>query len=117
MPRLDGQAAETLALHHLTAAGLVLLERNYRCRGGEIDLVMADGAAVVFVEVRFRHTTRFGRAEETVTRAKQARLVTAASHYLQRRAETRAARFDVVAIHPADGGGHAVEWIRDAFGA
>ena len=115
--QLDGPGAEDLALSHLAAAGLRLRERNYRCRGGEIDLVMQDGAGVVFVEVRYRSSTRFGRAEETVTATKQARLVTAASHYLQRHAVAGPSRFDVVAIHPATGGGHAVEWIRDAFGA
>ena len=116
-PKLDGPGAETLALRHLEQAGLRLVERNYRCRGGEIDLVMLDGESLAFVEVRYRSSTRFGRAEETVTTTKQGRLVTAASHYLQRHAVTRPARFDVVAIHPASGGKHAVEWIRDAFGA
>ena len=116
-PRLDGASGETLALRHLEQTGLRLVERNYRCRGGEIDLVMLDGDSLVFVEVRYRSSTRFGRAEETVTATKQGRLVTAASHYLQRHAVTRPARFDVVAIHPASGREHAVEWIRDAFGA
>jgi putative endonuclease len=115
-PKLDGPGAETLALRHLEEAGLRLVERNYRCRGGELDLVMLDADSLVFVEVRYRSSMRFGRAEETVTAAKQARLATAASHYLQCHAVTRPARFDVVAIHPADGPGHAVEWIRDAFG-
>ncbi len=115
-PRLDGPGAESLALRHLVAAGLSLITRNYRCRGGEIDLVMRDGECLVFVEVRYRSSTRFGRAEETITATKQARLATAASHYLQRHAVARPARFDVVAIHPAVGGGHAVEWIHDAFG-
>ena len=114
--RLDGPAAETLALAHLERAGLRLVTRNYRCRGGEIDLVMLHGDHVVFVEVRYRHDARFGRAEETVGRAKQARLLLAANHYLQRHAEARATRFDVVAIHAAPAGGHDVKWIRDAFG-
>jgi putative endonuclease len=116
-PELDGPGAETLALQHLVAAGLSLRERNYRCRGGEIDLVMQEGDGLVFVEVRYRSSIRYGRAEETVTATKQARLATAASHYLQRHAVNCPARFDVVAIHPATAGGHAVEWIRDAFGA
>ncbi|MDX1593616.1 MAG: YraN family protein [Gammaproteobacteria bacterium] len=116
MPSLDGPSAENLALEHLRDAGLSLLARNHRCRGGELDLVMADGGVVVFVEVRYRRDTRFGRAEETVTVTKQRRLITAARHYLQRRGESAPARFDVVAIHPAADGGHEVEWIRDAFG-
>ena len=113
--RLDGPAAEARACRHLEARGLRLVTRNFRCRRGEIDLVMEEGETLVFVEVRYRHDTRFGRAEETVGRAKQARLLAAAALYLQRE-PTRVARFDVVAIHPG-GGGFRVEWIRDAFAA
>ncbi|RLA34434.1 MAG: YraN family protein [Gammaproteobacteria bacterium] len=114
--RLDGAAAEEVARAYLTRAGLKLLTRNHRCRGGEIDLVMEDDDSVVFVEVRYRSNTRFGRAEETVGPTKQARLLMAANHYLQRHAEQRPARFDVVAIHPDPTGGLEIEWIRDAFG-
>ena len=114
--QLDGAAAEALARTHLEARGLRTLERNYRCRGGEIDLVMVERSALVFVEVRYRRSVRFGRAEETVGTRKQSRLVHAAAHYLQRTGDPRPARFDVVAIHP-DGHGHAVRWIRDAFSA
>jgi putative endonuclease len=114
--RLDGRAAEAYAEAHLVRTGLRPVTRNYRCRGGEIDLVMAEGDTLVFVEVRYRSGVRFGRAEETVGAAKQARLLTAANHYLQRHADPRAARFDVVAIHPDPQGGLDVKWIRDAFG-
>ncbi|HEY5791035.1 MAG TPA: YraN family protein [Gammaproteobacteria bacterium] len=114
-PRLDGSAAETLARRHLERAGLRTLACNYRCRGGELDLVMQDGGCLVFVEVRYRHGTAYGRAEETVGATKQRRLVLAANHYLQRHG-TAVARFDVVAIHPG-GDGYAVKWIRDAFTA
>ena len=113
--RLDGAAAEEVARAYLTRAGLKLLAKNHRCRGGELDLVMEDEGSVVFVEVRYRSNTRFGRAEETVGPTKQARLVAAASHYLQRHDVQRPTRFDVVAIHPDPAGGHEVNWIRDAF--
>ena len=113
--RLDGAAAEEVARAYLTQAGLKLLAQNHRCRGGELDLVMEDDGSVVFVEVRYRSNTRFGRAEETVGPTKQARLVTAASHYMQRHDVQQPTRFDVVAIHPDPAGGHEVKWIRDAF--
>lgn len=114
--RLDGPAAESLACRHLHARGLRLVERNYHCRGGEIDLVMRHDDVLVFVEVRYRSSNRFGRPEETVGPAKRRRLLHAAQHYLQRHAPAVAARFDVVAITP-DRTGYAVQWIRDAFGA
>jgi len=113
MTRLDGPAAEALACRHLEMHGLHTVERNFRSRRGEIDLVMEEGETLVFVEVRYRHSTRYGRAEETVGPVKQARLISAATTYLQR-APQRTARFDVVAIHPAATGFH-VEWIRNAF--
>lgn len=111
-PRPAGSAAEDLALRLLQARGLVLVERNFRCRLGEIDLVMRDGQATVFVEVRFRADGRHGSAAETVSRAKQQRLAAAARFYLQRRpaAARGPCRFDVVAIT-----GTELEWLRGAF--
>lgn len=111
-----GQAGERLAEAHLTARGLVTLARNYRCRGGEIDLVMRDGRAIVFVEVRTRASRAFGGAEASVDRRKQARIARCAEGYLQAAAGLADAdcRFDVVALH---GGGehYEVNWIRGAF--
>lgn len=74
---------------------------------------MHDGDVLVFVEVRYRHSSAFGSAAETVDRRKQARLRAAASHYLVKHAIDRACRFDVVAI---SGDEARVEWLRDAFG-
>jgi len=94
-------------------AGLRIVARNWRCRAGEIDLVVQDGATLVFVEVRLRRDTSFGGAEESVGAAKRARLVAAARHYLAGRPEVPC-RFDVLlldALAPA-----RVRWIRDAFG-
>ncbi len=110
--RPSGDAAEDRALHLLQERGLVLIERNYRCRVGEIDLVMRDGEALVFVEVRYRADGRHGSAAETVSIAKQRRLVAAARRYLQQHpaAARGPCRFDVVAIT-----GDRVDWLRAAF--
>lgn len=114
--RLSGRDGEDKACAHLRAQGLLLLERNYRCRMGELDLVMRDGEQLVFVEVRSRANSRYGHPAETVTRSKQRRLARAAQHYLQTRArsgrEPPPCRFDVVAISDA---GRRIDWIRDAF--
>lgn len=109
-----GQAAEEQACRHLQQQGLTLIERNYRCRLGEIDLVMRDGASTVFVEVRYRSNPGFGGGAASVDGRKQSKLIAAASHYLQQHPALaqQPARFDVVAIAPT-----ALEWIRDAFQA
>jgi putative endonuclease len=106
-----GRAAEDLALRFLRARGLDLVERNYRCRGGEIDLVMRDGRHWVFVEVRYRRRQQFGAPQATVDTAKQRRLTLAASHFLVRHGDAPA-RFDVVGI---SGEPPRIEWIRNAF--
>jgi len=114
-----GDAAEARALDHLSAAGLVLVRRNYRVargprsRGGEVDLVMRDrDGTLVFVEVRARRDGRFGGAAASIGAAKRQRLVFAASHFLRRLAATPPCRFDVVAVD-----GERVEWLRAAFDA
>lgn len=107
-----GREAERRAERLLTAAGLRLLTRNYRCRAGEIDLVMADGVELVFVEVRFRRGIRFGGPIGSIDRAKQRRIGLAAAHYLQRHPWSGPCRFDVVGL---DARSDTPEWIRDAF--
>jgi putative endonuclease len=108
-----GSSAEDIACGYLEKRGLRLVARNYRCRTGEIDLIMRDGEDLVFVEVRYRKYDAFGSAAETVSSAKRTRIVTTAACYLQRQPVEPPCRFDVVAI-----GGeapHRIEWIRDAF--
>ena len=109
-----GSDAEDLACRFLQARGLVLLERNFRCRRGEIDIILQDADTLVFVEVRYRRQNRYGSAVESVDRHKQSRLTACALYYLQARATAPdpGCRFDVVAISGAD---QAIEWIRDAF--
>lgn len=113
-PRDRGNTAEEQALAYLQAQGLILCERNFRCRFGEIDLIMRQGDALVFVEVRYRSRSDFGGAAATVTRAKQQRLIRTALSYLRRRATTTVMRFDVVAV---TGTPARIEWIPNAFDA
>lgn len=110
----QGTAAEDLALRYLEARGLALVTRNFRCRGGELDLILRDGGQLVFVEVRSRRSSQFGTPAESVTRIKQQRLLRAAAFYLQRQRLDLPCRFDVVAILQT-GVEPRVEWIRDAF--
>lgn len=112
---LTGQQAEALASRFLRRRGLTLLARNYRSRGGEIDLVMKERDSLVFVEVRYRRNSAYGRAAETVDARKQRRIVQCARHYLLRHRQTSApARFDVVSIE-YDKGRTLIDWVRDAF--
>lgn len=114
--RLLGLAGEDLALRRLTEAGLRLVERNYRCRLGEIDLVMRDGPTLVFVEVRSARTTYLDSPRQSVNCLKQRHVVRAAAFYLSCRGLTDKVdvRFDVVAIRFRHGIGET-EWIQDAF--
>lgn len=113
-PTNSGQAAEHLACKFLQQQGLQLIEKNYHCRQGEIDLVMQHGNSLVFIEVRQRSDAHFGGALASVTTKKQEKLRLTALHYLQHRAPNANARFDVVAIQGADTQ-QQIEWIRDAF--
>lgn len=106
-----GSAAEARAEAWLTAQGLRLVTRNYRIRGGEIDLIMRDAEHLVFVEVRYRSHAGFGGALSSVDAAKQQRLIRAAQHYLVAAAWQGPCRFDVIGF---DGSGDG-QWIRDAF--
>lgn len=111
-----GAEGETAALQYLCNQGLRLVARNYRCKAGEIDLIMLDGATLALIEVRYRASHAFGGAAASVSWHKQRRIITAAQHLTLYRADLRRypARFDVVAVSPGPGG-LCVEWIRDAF--
>jgi putative endonuclease len=109
-----GVAAEAAACRFLEAQGLRLLERNFRCRNGEIDLIMRDGPVVALVEVR--STVRFGGAAGSVDWKKQQRLIAAARYLTLVRSELRKHpfRFDVIALEP-QGPDLRINWIKDAF--
>jgi putative endonuclease len=120
-PGEAGSRAEALALRHLQAAGLSLVERNYRvargpgARAGEVDLILLEpDGTLVFVEVRARSApaAAWGGAAASISRAKQRRIVYAAQHWLMRLQALPACRFDVVAID-----GDQIEWLRGAFDA
>ena len=116
--RARGDAVETAALRFLEADGLRLLARNASARGGELDLVMADGATVVFVEVRYRADAAFGGGAASVDARKRRKLVRAAQVWLLRhpRHANAPCRFDVMAAS-GDPAMPAFDWLRDAFRA
>ena len=109
---LQGARAEDLCAELLRAAGLRLLERNWRCRLGEIDLIAEEAGTLVFAEVRMRSGPGFGGAAESITAAKRSRLLAAARLYLAGRPDAPC-RFDVFLV---EGEPRQVKWIRDAFG-
>ncbi|HEU0230437.1 MAG TPA: YraN family protein [Burkholderiaceae bacterium] len=112
----QGGQAEERARHHLLDAGATVLARNLRCKGGEIDLVALDHGVLVFVEVRYRGSERFGGAAASVNRRKRQRLVLAARYFLPtlvRRyfsGHPPPCRFDVIAQTPL-----ATTWLKHAF--
>ena len=114
--RQRGALAEDRALAHLQAAGLRLVQRNYRTPGrggGEIDLILRErDATLVFVEVRSRASSAFGGAGASITSAKQRRIIFAARHYLMRLGAPPPCRFDAVLVE-----GDSVQWLRAAFDA
>lgn len=111
----EGDFAEQLACDYLQNKHLRLITRNYRCRLGEIDLIMQDRDTLVFIEVRYRKNLDFGGAIASVDARKCAKLLATASHYLQKKrlTENVPCRFDVVTI--TGRGSNRVEWIKDAF--
>jgi putative endonuclease len=111
LKQLLGKFAESRAEKMLAAEGLDILQRNYRCRRGEIDLIARDGETLVFVEVRSRGRADYGSAAESITPAKQRRIIAAARHYLASLSRMPACRFDVVTL---DAGAGPV-WIKSAF--
>jgi putative endonuclease len=112
MPRTEqqrlGRLGEDRALAHLSAHGLKLLDRNFLCKVGEIDLIMQHGAHLVFVEVRRRAGGGYGGAAASVTPAKQRRLIHAAQFYLMRYPSPPPCRFDLVAID-----GEKLSWLQN----
>ena len=121
--REQGQYTESLACQYLEDKGFKLLERNFHCRFGEIDLIMLQNNSLVFVEVRYRRSNNFGSGAESVTTNKQSKLIKTASVYLQQHAKLSKypARFDIISI---SGSIETIniknidfDWIENAFGA
>jgi len=110
-----GAKGELLALAFLKQRGLQLIEKNFNCKPGEIDLIMQDDEYTVFVEVRYRKNSGYGSPLETVDSRKQRKLWLAAQTYLQQKGLSFhvACRFDVVAITGLKD--YQYEWVKDAF--
>lgn len=109
--RRRGDASEQAAVVFLASKGLSLVQRNYQCRFGEIDLIMREAETLVFIEVRYRKNTQFGGALASVHPHKQQRIIAAANLYLASLSTVPPCRFDVVTHHANE----QVEWLRDAF--
>ncbi|MDO6512856.1 MULTISPECIES: YraN family protein [unclassified Neptuniibacter] len=111
-----GKDAEKQAEKFLQTQRLKLLNRNFSCRFGEIDLIMQDGQTIVFIEVRYRNTKRYGGAAASVTPTKQAKIIKAAQLYLsqQPRLANKNCRFDVIAFEYDAAPSHPL-WYKDAF--
>lgn len=116
--RHDGSIAELIARDLLVAHGLKLIAQNYRCRFGELDLVLVDQGVLAVVEVRLRRSPKFGGASVSIDHEKRRRIIQATRHLLLTRRELRhlRVRFDVVAFDVTAGSARH-EWIRGAFDA
>jgi putative endonuclease len=111
----EGALAEQLAAQYLQGQGLQLLQRNYRCRFGEIDLILQDGDTHVFAEVRLRSSAAFGGAAASIDARKQAKLLKTAQFYLAGFRQIPPCRFDAILMQSADL--KQIEWIKNAFTA
>ena len=121
--REQGQYTENLACEFLENKGFKLIEKNFNCKVGEIDLIMKDKEILVFVEVRYRKSNNFGSGAESITASKQLKLIKTASLYLQRhdKLNKQPARFDVISITGFIGTDNIdkinIDWIENAFSA
>jgi putative endonuclease len=114
--RQIGASAEARAAQLLGAAGLQLVQRNYRCRMGELDLIARQGDLLIVAEVRLRSSERYGGAAASITRAKRQRIVRTTRHLLARYPSLQkcSVRFDALLVAGEDG---PIEWIKGAFDA
>ncbi|CAM4458743.1 MAG: hypothetical protein LEGION0398_MBIBDBAK_00856 [Legionellaceae bacterium] len=110
---LNGLRAEQLACSYLKKQGLKVITKNYHCRMGEIDLIMRHEQYLVFIEVRYRHNTKYGTASESVTLQKQKKIIKTAQYYLLKNGLTDKVpcRFDIIDISTS----FHITWIKDAF--
>jgi putative endonuclease len=108
---IRGESAEEQAHNFLIGKGLKPVCRNFRCKQGELDLIMTDQQTLVIIEVRFRKTDKYGSAVESITRAKQSRIIAATHVFLSAHKTDQPIRFDVVAMS----GNGDIGWIQNAF--
>ena len=114
--REHGFQIESFAQQRLQKAGCQIVETNFQCKLGEIDIIVKDGTSLAFVEVRYRKHINFGGAVASVDFKKQKKLIRTAAYYLQTKNLTNKARgrFDVFAVH-GEADRLSFEWIKDAF--
>ena len=111
-----GQSGEIAAASELGKRGYRIVACNYRCKSGEIDLSAREGGALVFVEVRCKRTRNYGTPAESITAAKQQKLIATAQHYLiEHNLDGVVCRFDVVEVGPVGGKLAVIDVIQDAF--
>jgi putative endonuclease len=111
-----GNSAEQVALEYLQQQGYRLVKRNFHSRYGEIDLIVENEMMLLIVEVRFRSSSHFGSAAESVDARKQAKIIRCAEQFLQQYPPNKAIRLDVIAVTPGDQQAK-IDWIQDAFRA
>ena len=116
----QGEDAEAACCSYLKSQGLKLVNTNFSCRQGEIDIIMLDKNMLVFVEVRFRKNDAFGGGLESITAAKQLKLRKTAELYLQQNRQYKNARFDVVSMSKNNQTSdnkqqYSFDWISNAF--
>jgi len=111
-----GSRGEELATAFLVRNGLKIVERNFRCKGGEVDIIARDGKTIVFIEVKSRRTLTYGVPQLAVTDFKQRQISKAALTWLSKnRLHDSPARFDVIAILLENDYSHQIEHIKNAF--
>lgn len=111
---IKGKAGEDIAVYHLQRDGYEIIERNYRCKQGEIDIIAKDRECLVFIEVKSRYNNKFGQGSEAITTWKVDKIKKAALNYLNRDCEVEyeSVRFDAVEVYFMD----KKVWIkRNAF--
>lgn len=108
---IRGENAEEQAHQFLIEKGLKPICRNYRCKLGELDIIMSDQQSLVIIEVKYRKTDQFGSALENITRTKQSRIIAATQMYLSTQKVDCPIRFDVIAIS----GNGKIEWVQNVF--
>lgn len=113
-PQGRGKQAEKRACEFLQRQGFKLIEKNYSCRLGELDLIMLQDTKLIFVEVKYRNSAQYGYASEAVDLRKQRKIILSAQYFLQLHPQfsDMECRFDVVSF---TGSEQQPEWLRDAF--
>ncbi|MDG1461976.1 MAG: YraN family protein [Gammaproteobacteria bacterium] len=113
-----GAICEDIALEHMQSQGLKIIERNFNCRLGELDLIMRSESCLIIAEVRYRKSLNFGGAAATIDHTKQQRIIKTTQIYLQKHPQYKKlpVRFDVIAMS-GELSEPEIQWLKNAFGA